>query len=131
LAEPGGIVLSRIVRDSIRDRMEIALADMGEVEVKNIARSVRVFRVQGEGEVASMPEHRNALWTKYATAIVVVLAVVVGGGVWWWQQRTDFEPVNPAKMAFPLPDKPSIAVLPFVNSGRLVFRSAVRCRAKP
>jgi hypothetical protein len=55
----------------------------------------------------------------------------VGGGVWWWQQRTDFEPVNPAKMAFPLPDKPSIAVLPFVNSGRLVLRSAVRCRAKP
>jgi adenylate cyclase len=78
-----------------------------------------------------MPEHRNVLWTKYATAIVVVLAVVVGGGVWWWQQRTDFEPVNPAKMAFPLPDKPSIAVLPFVNSGRLVLRSAVRCRAKP
>ncbi len=45
LAEPGGICVSRTARDQIRDKLDIALKDMGEHEVKNIARPVRVFRV--------------------------------------------------------------------------------------
>ncbi len=46
LAEPGGICISRTTRDQVRDRVDIALDDMGEVEVKNIARPIRVFRAQ-------------------------------------------------------------------------------------
>lgn len=46
LSEPGGICLSRAVRDQIRDRMNIALEDLGEVGVKNITRPVRAFRVR-------------------------------------------------------------------------------------
>jgi adenylate cyclase len=46
LAEPGGICVSRVVRDQVRDRLDIAFDDMGEQQVKNIARPVRVFRVQ-------------------------------------------------------------------------------------
>jgi adenylate cyclase len=45
LAEPGGINVSRAVRDQVRDRLPIAFEDFGEHEVKNIARPVRVFRV--------------------------------------------------------------------------------------
>ena len=45
LAEPGGICISRTTRDQVRDRMEIGLRDMGEVEVKNLARPVRAFQV--------------------------------------------------------------------------------------
>ena len=45
LAEPGGICLSRAVRDHIRDRLPFNFEDMGEREVKNIARPLRVFRV--------------------------------------------------------------------------------------
>ena len=45
LAEPGGINVSRAVRDQIRDRLPIAFADFGEHEVKNIPRPVRVFRI--------------------------------------------------------------------------------------
>ena len=45
LAEPGGINVSRAVRDQVRDRLPLTLADVGEHEVKNIARPVRVFRV--------------------------------------------------------------------------------------
>ncbi len=52
LADPGGICLSRAARDQVRDRMDIALEDMGEVEVKNIARPVRVFRYWPHGEAA-------------------------------------------------------------------------------
>jgi adenylate cyclase len=45
LAEPGGINVSRAVRDQVRDRLPIAFEDLGEHEVGNIARPVRVFRV--------------------------------------------------------------------------------------
>ncbi len=45
LAEPGGICLSRAARDQVRDRMDLELEDLGEVEVKNIARPVRVFKM--------------------------------------------------------------------------------------
>ena len=39
----------------------------------------------------------------------------MGGGVWWWQQQPDFKPADQSKFAYKLPDKPSIAVLPFNN----------------
>jgi adenylate cyclase len=45
LAEPGGINISRAVRDQVRDRLPIAFEDFGEHEVKNIARPVRIFRI--------------------------------------------------------------------------------------
>jgi adenylate cyclase len=47
LADPGGIVLSRAARDQVRDRMQIELGDLGEIEVKNIARPIRAFAVRG------------------------------------------------------------------------------------
>jgi adenylate cyclase len=78
LAEPGGICVSRVVRDQVRDRLEIVFDDMGEQQVKNIARPVRVYRVRGD------------------TAPVEAASVL-------------------AQPALPLPDKPSIAVLPFQN----------------
>ena len=46
IAEPGGICVTRGVRDHLRDRMEYEFEDLGEHSVKNIARSVRVFRVR-------------------------------------------------------------------------------------
>ena len=46
LAEPGGICVSRVVRDQVRDRLDVVLEDMGEQSVKNIARPVRVYRVR-------------------------------------------------------------------------------------
>ena len=45
LAEPGGICVSRVVRDQVRDKLEVSFEDLGEQQVKNIARPVRVFRI--------------------------------------------------------------------------------------
>ena len=45
IAEPGGICVSRAVRDQLRDRVEARFEDLGEQDVKNISRPVRVFRV--------------------------------------------------------------------------------------
>jgi adenylate cyclase len=127
LAEPGGICISRTVRDNVRDRMDLDFDDMGEVEVKNIARPVRVFRVSAVPEVIAairptaapassptQPTSRRQPWRIIAAAAAILVIVIVGGGYWWWLQP-DFEPADPTKFAYALPDKPSIAVLPFDN----------------
>ena len=81
LAEPGGICVSRVVRDQVRDKLAFSFDDMGEQQVKNIARPIRVHRiVLGEKSGRSEP----------ATSAV-------------------------ANSLLALPDKPSIAVLPFQN----------------
>ncbi|MCH9013812.1 MAG: adenylate/guanylate cyclase domain-containing protein, partial [Proteobacteria bacterium] len=49
LAEPGGICVRRVVRNQVRDKLPVVFEDMGEIEVKNIARPIRVFRVLPEG----------------------------------------------------------------------------------
>src|SRR6266849_1874197 len=45
LAEPGGICVSRVVRDQVRDKLDFAFDDLGERQVKNIARPVRIYRI--------------------------------------------------------------------------------------
>ena len=114
LAPPGGIFVSRTVRDQVRDREAIGLADLGEVEVKNIARPVRAFQVVREGEApvqAPAPLRRRPSLVGALVAMVIAAGLV---GYWVWQQP-DFEPANAANFAYPLPDKPSIAVLAFDN----------------
>src|SRR5467141_3287281 len=54
LAEPGGICVSRVVRDQVRDKLDLAFEDMGEQQVKNIARPVRVFRVRPDAAVSAV-----------------------------------------------------------------------------
>ncbi len=54
LAEPGGICISRVVRDQIRDKLPYPFEDRGDQSVKNIARSVRVFALRPEA-VAELP----------------------------------------------------------------------------
>ena len=73
LAEPGGICISGTVRDQIGTKLPIAVTDLGEQQVKNIAQPIRAYRVGG------------------ASAAAV------------------------AALSLPLPEKPSIAVLPFHN----------------
>jgi TolB-like protein len=53
LAEPGGICISRVVRDQVRDRLDFAFEDLGEQRVKNIARPVRIFALRPEVVVGS------------------------------------------------------------------------------
>jgi adenylate cyclase len=49
LAEPGGICVSRVARDQVRDRLDSAFEDLGEQSVKNITRPVRVYALRPEG----------------------------------------------------------------------------------
>src|ERR1700736_658511 len=53
-SEPGGICISRVVRDQIRDKLPYPFEDQGEQSVKNIARSVRVYALRPEA-IAELP----------------------------------------------------------------------------
>jgi class 3 adenylate cyclase len=54
LAEPGGICISRVVRDQIRDKLPYPFEDIGEQSVKNIARPICVYAMSAVA-VASLP----------------------------------------------------------------------------
>src|SRR5262249_55424307 len=54
LAEPGGICISRVVRDQIRDKLPYPFEDRGEQSVKNIVRSLQVYALRREA-VAELP----------------------------------------------------------------------------
>jgi len=91
LADAGGVFVSNTVHDHVRDRLPFVFEDLGEQQVKNIARPVRVYRVLPEGPHPNPPPHAGE---------GSALSARVGA-------------VEPP--ALPLPDKPSIAVLPFAN----------------
>jgi phage shock protein B len=61
LAEPGGICVSRVVRDEVRDKLDVAFDDLGEQQVKNISRPLRAFAVRVAGEVVKAPAERPPL----------------------------------------------------------------------
>jgi TolB-like protein/class 3 adenylate cyclase len=76
LAEPGGICVSRVVRDQVRDRLDIAFGDLGEQSVKNIARPVRVFALR-RGGMADVPAPRSSTSTSTPPVATPRLSIVV------------------------------------------------------
>lgn len=118
LADPGGICLSRAARDQVRDRMEIALEDLGEIEVKNIARPVRVFRYSPDGDAPQRPWRRVRNRRAARAAAAVALLVVAGVGSWqagWFGDWGATSVGRAAQFRPSLPGGPSIAVMAFTN----------------
>ena len=123
LAEGGGICISGTVYDSIKNKLTLSYESLGEHSVKNIKEPVRVYRMRvGPDAVAPVVREEKAglrAWHKAATAVLAVLIVAVGAWAIWhfYFRPPPIEPVSEKEMAFPLPDKPSVAVLPFANIG--------------
>jgi adenylate cyclase len=122
LADPGGICISRSAYDQVRKRLSIGYEYLGEHTVKNIDEPVRVYRVltapEYAGRVIGEKTAAGKKWRRLAYTAVACLVVVAGGLIAWniyLQKSRRVEPADIEKMAFPLPDKPSIAVLPFDN----------------
>ena len=121
LAEGGGICISGTVYDSIKNKLSLSYESLGEHTVKNIKEPVRVYRMRiGPGAAAPVVREEKARtrrWQKAALAAVVVLVVAAGAWAIWnfYFRPPAIEPASIEKMAYPLPDKPSIAVLPFDN----------------
>jgi adenylate cyclase len=133
LAEAGGLCISGTVYDQIKTRLALEYEDLGAQAVKNIAEPVRVYRVRLEPEAAApavsakeemaaggvgrtRPQQGDAVrrvlrlsWQKSALALVG-LVLILGGMMTVWQR---YFATSPPTLA--LPNKPSIAVLPFAN----------------
>ncbi len=122
LAEAGGICISGTAFDQIRNKLKLGYEYLGEQTVKNIALPVRAYKVMMEpeaaGKVLGEKKVKPRQWRRTAIGLVVVLIVVAAAIAIWKFYIRPTPPVEVAskeKMAFPLPDVPSIAVLPFVN----------------
>ncbi len=119
LADAGGISLSRPVFDQIKKPLDLGYEYLGEHEVKNIAEPVRVYRVLTEPEAAGkiIGETRRAQsWKRMSLVATVAVLIGVAAAVTWLKPwAPTLEPASVERMVFPLPDKPSIAVLPFDN----------------
>ncbi|MGD9075329.1 MAG: tetratricopeptide repeat protein, partial [Desulfobacteraceae bacterium] len=120
LAEGGGISISGTAYDQLGKKLPLGYEYLGEQTVKNIEKPVRVYRILTEAEAAGkvIGEIRPKTKQLRGAAIggVVVLILVAGAlAIWNFYLRPPFEPASEERMAFDLPDKPSIAVLPLVN----------------
>ena len=123
LAEPGGICVSGRVLDQVEKNVDVGFAYLGSQSVKNIEKPVNAYKVlmgpDDAGKIVGTPERppRQAAWRRYALGAAALAGVVVVGGVglWYHGAKPDLVPAAVAKMDYPLPDKPSVAVLPFEN----------------
>ncbi|NOQ43102.1 MAG: tetratricopeptide repeat protein, partial [Dehalococcoidia bacterium] len=123
LADGGGICISGTVYEHIKNKLELGYEYLGEHSVKNIAEPVRVYKVLMDpdafGKVIGEEKVEQKRGQGVALAVIIALLMVVGGGVIWksflFTPSPPVEVASVEKMAFPLPDRPSIAVLPFVN----------------
>lgn len=120
LADPGGICVSKTAFDQIETKLPFGYEYLGEKEVKNITKPVGAFRVLMDEEAAGKvigelkPKTRQLRGAVIGAVVVLILGAAA---VFIWNSyfRPKFEPAKEEKMAYPLPDKPSIAVLPFTN----------------
>jgi adenylate cyclase len=135
LAEPGGICVSRTVRNQIRDKLPYPFAEMGEQSVKNIARPVRADAISAAAVAStplvalraqSGPVPRRLLLRPTVVATSAAAAFGLGIAAWWvWPDRNSLTistqvpataslQTTPALSATPA-SRLSIVVLPFTN----------------
>ena len=132
LAEGGGICISGTVYDSIEGKLGLEFEYLGEHEVKNIDKPIRVYRVLSTRELPLTGlQKRRGLWGDSWRNVVVAIAValILGGGalaIWHFHLRSSPTevavaskkapaPESPVEMPPPVSHEPSIAVLPFTN----------------
>jgi adenylate cyclase len=126
LAEAGGICISESAYQQIENKLPLRYDYLGEHEVKNIAKPVRVYRARIEPEAAppKLGEEKKPGQKRLSkTALAIIAVVIIAGLVALYQfvlrpSPSKTEVASKEKMAFPLPDVPSIAVLPFVNMSK-------------
>jgi TolB-like protein/class 3 adenylate cyclase len=121
-ADPGGICVSKTAFDHIESKLPLGYEFLGEQQVKNIAKPVGAYRVLMDPRVTVAGTKGKKppipLWRRKGILVgaMVILIVIAGILIWTFHGRAPkIEPASKDKMAFPLPDKPSIAILPFVN----------------
>jgi adenylate cyclase len=126
LAEAGGICISGTAYEHVKNKSVFGYEFLGKQKVKNISDPVRAYRVLTRPEDAGTlkykvkkddPKHRRRV---HLVTIAVVVAIIAGMVFWKHQlnikgQKPPIVRLLEKHRALKLPDKPSIAVLPFTN----------------
>jgi adenylate cyclase len=121
LAEGGGICISGTVYDQVKNKLGLEYEYLGEQTVKNIPEPIRVYRVLSFPGAAAhrVVQAKSAVARKWLVvcAIITVLILAAAAGLIWnvYFRLPAVGIISERKMAFTLPEGPSVAVLPFVN----------------
>jgi adenylate cyclase len=126
LAEAGGICISESAYQQIENKLPLRYDYLGEHEVKNIAKPVRVYcaRIEADAGPSKLGKEKKSAQKRLPKAALAIIAIIVIAGLVALYQfvlrpsPSKTEVASKEKMAFPLPDVPSIAVLPFVNMSK-------------
>jgi adenylate cyclase len=125
LADAGGVCIQGAAYETVPKRLPFKYESLGEQQVKGFEDSVRAYAVKlkpeedivGEkpGQEKELAVAGNSVRRRVVVGVVTLL-ILIGGGLAWWQPwKPSFETASFERMALALPDKPSIAVLPFAN----------------
>ncbi len=124
LAEPGGLCISSAIREALPARLHFHYGPLGEQKVKGFDEPVRVFFVELGDEAAipkpeplSVPSAQSSKINRSRWLVEAGVLTLIVAGLFYWLNPwgPTVEPADPAKMAYKLPDKPSVAILPFEN----------------
>jgi len=120
ICEGGGVCISGTAFEHVGKKLELEYEDLGEHEVKNIDKPVRVYRVlsypgAAAHRVSSAKKAVAKKWSRMLVVAVTVFVVVGAAAVWHFYFRPPGEVTSVEKTALSPPDKPSLAVLPFDN----------------
>jgi adenylate cyclase len=121
LAEAGGICISGTIFDQIKNKLQLGIENLGEHRTKNIAEPIRVYRVRIDAEAAGVINSLKRNRKKWILIIVGLAMITALAGFLFWSfylSHSDTAKIGNTSLdqtAFPLPDKPSIAILPFEN----------------
>jgi adenylate cyclase len=115
LAEPGGICVSSAVREQVHGSLDVGFDDIGEQQVKNIMRPIRVFAVALDSKAASHSSRDQAdnraarngiasrastqqpsLRARFAWAVALLTLAAIGLGAFWWNARVSNAVAPPA-----------------------------------
>jgi len=120
LASAGGIAISGIVYEHIKDKLSLGYHYLGEQNVKNIPEPIRIYRLltdpEDSGKMIDAEEPDTGKWRWAITAPIAIIILMAGAlSIWIFFLRTEKEVASVTKTALTLPDNPSIVVLPFQN----------------
>ncbi len=125
-AEGGGICISGSAYDHVKNKLPLGYEFLGNKELKNIAEPVPVYRVLTDPAYAGKltfkcikDSPRHKIMKRVIGVVIIFLLIFIGGTV--FKMKTGMTPGEHRKMikekilSLRIPDKPSIAVLPFIN----------------
>jgi TolB-like protein len=135
LAQPGGVCVSARVQEDVAGKIDLAFEDLGEQQLKNIARPVHIYAIKPTGAASTLPDAspaepaRAGRFASLRPAVIVAgLVAVIGiaSAVWWaWPQAKvpvaaipTASPQSSTGSASVAIQRLSFVVLPFENLSR-------------